>query len=92
MPTAKGPVRARDLRAAIKEQGFENGMVNTLEALLDEYAQTRQHLRTLTTLLDQCIDLQGSLMRIGESTTQAIDALRREQDQGNAIDHGNPGD
>jgi hypothetical protein len=88
MPIARGPVRARDLRANIAEHGYENGVVMTLEALLDEYAQTRQHLRELTALVDKCIDQTSLMVRVGESTTQAIEQIKRDRDQGEGLDHG----
>jgi hypothetical protein len=92
MPIAKGPVRARDLRANIAEHGFENGVVMTLEALLDEHTQDRQHLREMAALLDQCMDHLNRMMTVGTSITQKLDQMKRERDQGDAIDHGDTGD
>jgi len=87
MPTVKGPVRARDLRANIAEHGFENGVVYTLEQLLDEHTQDRQHLREMASLLNQCMDHLNKMMAVGTSITQELDRMKRERDQGDDIDH-----
>ena len=87
MPTVSGPVRARDLRSAIKEMGFEPAVVYILELLLDEHTQDRQHLREMTSLLDQCIDEVSKMVGIGTSITQTIDQLKRDRQRGDEIDH-----
>ena len=87
MPTVNGPVRARDLRSAIKEMGFEPAVVYILELLLDEHTQDRQHLREMASMLDQCIDKVVQMVGVGNSITQQMDQLKRDRDQGDAIDH-----
>ena len=88
MPVAKGPVRARDLRANIAEHGFENGVVYTLEQLLDEHTQDRQHLREMASLLNRCMDQLNKVVAVGSSITQELDQMKRDQSKGDAIDHG----
>lgn len=85
----RGPVRARDLRSNIKELGFEEGVVATLEAMLDEYAQDRQNLRDMAQLLDKCIDEVSKMLSIGSQMQHEMQRIKRERDQGDAIDHGN---
>jgi hypothetical protein len=67
------PVRARDLRANIKELGFEAGIITTLEALLDEFASLRQSMVQMATLQNQLIDVHArfsqALSGIGDKVT-----------------------
>ena len=69
---SKPPVRARDLRSAIKEQGFERGVVTTLEQMLDEHAEMKQHIRELAELTTLCINQVEQMIRIN-SGMQGID-------------------
>lgn len=87
MPTVSRPVRARDLRSAIKTMGFEPAVVYILELLLDEHTQDRQHLRDMATLLDQCIDKVSQMVNVGTSITQQMDQLKRDRQAGDEIDH-----
>ena len=87
MPTVNGPVRARDLRSAIKEMGFEPAVVYILELLLDEHTQDRQHMRELASLVDQCIDQVTKMVGVGSSITQQIDQIKRDRDRGEEIDN-----
>ena len=81
-----GPVRARDLRANIQEFGFETGAVMTLERMLDEHTQDRQHVRELVRMVDQCIDQIGNLAIVGEHMKRGIEQLKRNQKVGDAVD------
>ena len=81
MPTVNGPVRASDLRSAIKEMGFEPAVVYILELLLDEHTQDRQHLREMASMLDQCIDKVMQMVTVGTSITQQMDQLKRDRQQ-----------
>ena len=83
-----GPVRARDLRSAVAELGFEMGVVTTLERLLDEYATHRQQLRELTQLVDRCIDEVSKMVSVGSSMREQIDRLKRERDLSEDITDG----
>lgn len=85
----RGPVRARDLRANIKELGFENGVITTLEAMIDEHTQDRQSMREMAQLLDQCIDQVTNMINVGGEMQKKMIELKRERDQGDAVDHGN---
>lgn len=77
----RGPVRARDLRSNITEWGFERGVVITIERMLDEYAQDRQHLRQMSEMLDQCITLCSQMADVGNSLSIKMDQMKREREQ-----------
>jgi 2-hydroxy-3-keto-5-methylthiopentenyl-1-phosphate phosphatase len=85
MPQIKGPVRARDLRANVKDYGFEQGVLTTLEHMLDEHVSLRQHMRELTDLVSRCVDEVEKMVHIGDSMQTAIEQIKRER-QGE--DHG----
>jgi hypothetical protein len=84
----RGPVRARDLRANIREAGFENGVVATIEHLLEEFAQYRQHMREMTDLLATCVDQVGLMVDAGQAMTKRLDQIKRDQTKGDEISHG----
>lgn len=86
---ARGPVRARDLRANIKELGFEQGVVTTLELMLDEHAQDRQHIREMASLLDRCIDEVTKMIGVGEAMKKNMEQIKRDRDRGDEIEHTN---
>lgn len=81
-----GPVRARDLRANVKELGFEQGVMTTLELLLDEYSTHRQHMRELTQLVDKCIDQLGVLLSAAHGLKLQLQELKRTKEQGDEFD------
>lgn len=84
---ARGPVRARDLRTNIKELGFEQGVVTTLELMLDEHTQDRQHIREMADLLDKCIDRVADMTSIGDAIKRQIEQMKRDRDAGDEIDN-----
>ncbi|HEY4385340.1 MAG TPA: hypothetical protein VGN34_12850 [Ktedonobacteraceae bacterium] len=77
------PVRARDLRTNIKEYGFEKGVVQTMEQLLDEFAAHRQYLAELREIVDKTIDQMNVFVKLGEGLQTRVDELKRLQ-QGDA--------
>ena len=79
-------IRARDLRANIKEQGFERGVVTTLERMMDEMAEMRQHIRQMAELLDQTINEIEKLANIGGQMHKVIEQMVRDRTQGD--EHG----
>jgi hypothetical protein len=64
--------------------GFEKGVVHTLELLLDEYAQTRQHMRELTELVQLCINQIDNFVNIGQGMQRKLDQIARDKEQGEA--------
>lgn len=79
-------IRARDLRANIKEQGFERGVVATLEVMMDEMAELRQHMRQAVELVDQCIEQIDKLANVGDQMRNVLQQMRRDRQQGD--EHG----
>jgi len=71
------------LRSNIRELGYEQGVVATIEAFLDEFAQYRQDQRQMVELLDECVNLVQKMMHVGDGITRQIDELKRVQEQGN---------
>ncbi|HEY4383565.1 MAG TPA: hypothetical protein VGN34_03685 [Ktedonobacteraceae bacterium] len=84
----RGPVRARDLRANIKALGFDQGVVITLEALLDEFASYRQNMRDMADLLSMCINQVETMVAVGTGMQNNLKEIIHKLDQGDAIDHG----
>ena len=79
--------RARDLRTNIKEMGFERGVVETLERMLDEMAEMRQHTRQLVGLVDACIQEIEKMVTIGGKMHETVQQMIR--DRMNGDEHGN---
>ncbi len=77
MPDITGPVRARDLRANIKELGFETGVVKTLELMLEEHSHMRYQLHQLTTLVDACIDQVSNMVSVGAHLRTQLEDMKR---------------
>ena len=75
-------IRARDLRANIKDHGFEQGVVMTLERALDEMAEIRQHTRELTDMVARCVDTIGVLTQAGDGLKRMIEEMQRVHQQG----------
>lgn len=73
----KGPVRARDLRANIKDYGFEQGVVVTFEAFLDEFTQYRQHQRDVVEMLELCSKNIERFLDISSGMQEQLDTMRR---------------
>ena len=72
------PVRARDLRSNIKELGFEQGVVATLETMLEEHSHMKQLVRDMAGLLDRCIDEVVKMTQVGESMKDRVEQLKRD--------------
>jgi hypothetical protein len=79
------PIRARDLQVNIREHGFERGVVVTLNALLDEFAEHRQHMRELTELLVTCVDQVGSMIQAGTLMRDALEQIKRDRTTGESL-------
>lgn len=82
-----GPVRARDLRVAIREMGFERGVTHTLERLLDEFAAMRSTQRSHVELTDQLVNNVTTFLHIGVTMRDQIDALKRSRDSTDEVNH-----
>lgn len=88
-PSIRGaPVRARDLRVNIRELGFEQGVMHTLELLLDEFAAHRENMREVVELIQIMSNNIEKMVHVGERAKVQIEELKRRGDQGDAISHG----
>jgi len=76
-----GMFRARDVRANIKELGFEKGAELSLTLVADEMAGIRQSITELTNMVNQCIDLISNMTTINGEMAQQIDRMKRNEDQ-----------
>jgi len=76
------PVRARDLRTNIKDYGFEKGVVATIEAMLEEQGEMRQHLREAVEMLAMFTDRLSDLHLIANGMQNKMDQMRQEQEHG----------
>jgi hypothetical protein len=74
-------INARDVRTYIQELGFEKGVVQSLERLLDELVEWRQNMRQLTDLTSRCIDEVEKLIAVGDSMKRTIEQIRRDRQQ-----------
>ena len=75
-------IKARDVRTYIQELGFEKGVVQSLERILDSMAEIRQHAIELTDLASRCVDELGKLNQINDGMKRTIDEIRRIRQQG----------
>ena len=82
-------IRARDLRDNVKTYGFERGMHITLEAILEERVQEREHMRELTALVAQCIDQVANMVQVGDAMKSKLEDVKRIIKQGEDHGHGN---
>lgn len=82
------PIRARDLRDNVKVYGFERGMLITLEAILDERVQEREHIRELTDLVARCIDQVERMINVGDAMSHKMQDIERIRQQGDQHDPG----
>lgn len=70
-------VRARDVRSAVKDMGFEKGIVWILEQALEEFAEYRQHIKQVVELQQQMIDNLERLQHVGVSMQHHIARINR---------------
>jgi len=75
-------VKARDLRDNIQMYGFEKGIVATLELLLDEHAELRQHMKEAADLIGQLVEATDRLNVINGGITRILDMMQRDREGG----------
>lgn len=71
------PIRARDLRANIKQYGFERGVVITLELLLDEWAGMRQQMQEMASIQSATIDQLQIMVGNAEGIARRVSTLQQ---------------
>ena len=75
------PFRARDVRANIKELGFEKGMEMSLTLMADEQVGIRQAISNLAEMQQQMITLLEQMTTVNGAIAQKMDTMKREEDQ-----------
>ena len=79
-------IKARDLRANIKEMGFERGVVHTLELALEEQNSMHAYLQEVANLVVRCVDGLERLNAVGDGMKREIDRIKRVHQQGEEFD------
>lgn len=79
-------VRARDLRVAIKDMGFERGVVHVLELMLEEQGEMRQTLRMFGEVCEGCVGQVEKMVQIGTGMQHIIDDIKRITEHGDVDD------
>jgi hypothetical protein len=74
-------MKARDLRVAVKDMGFERGMMHTLELTLEELNELKQHQMQLVELVDMCIKQVDVMVQFGDAMKSALEELKRVANQ-----------
>jgi hypothetical protein len=73
------PIRARDLRVNIAEQGFERGVVHTLELALEDLNALRSNMRDATELMQVMSDNLEGFLKISSGLNDKLNELRRNR-------------
>jgi hypothetical protein len=81
------PIRARDVRVTIQEQGFEKGIVTILERMCDERSGDRQTMREMAEVLRQCIDNVDKMVNVGENMKVKLQEVERREQQYREVSH-----
>jgi hypothetical protein len=85
MPIQRQAFRARDVRANIKELGFEKGIELSLTLLADEMAGFRQSMKDMTELQSMMIDRFTDMTQVNGAMAQKISEMRRQEDQFDSV-------
>ena len=70
-------VRARDLRANIKELGFEKGVTVTLELLLEDFNSQRNTLNEAIAIISRLVDSFDEVMAVATHFKTQLEEARR---------------
>jgi P2-related tail formation protein len=79
-------IKARDLRVAIKDQGFEQAVVHTLELVIEQNAEARRNMQTLSEVVEGCVRQIEMMIKIGTGMREIIQDLQRITRQGDTDD------
>jgi hypothetical protein len=74
-------VKARDLRVNIAAQGFERGVVHTLELALEDLSALRANLRDATEVIQLMADNVEQFLKISEGLRTQLEMVRRRPQQ-----------
>jgi hypothetical protein len=76
-----GLFRARDVRANIRELGFEKGAELSLTLLADELVGIRQTSTELTKMVEQLVGIVSNMTMVNGSMAQQLDTMKRREEQ-----------
>lgn len=85
MPIQRQAFRARDVRANIKELGFEKGIELSLTLLADEMAGMRQQTKEMFDLQSMLIDRFSEITLITGAMAQKVNEMKRQEDQFDSV-------
>lgn len=85
MPVQRQAFRARDVRANIKEMGFEKGIELSLTLLADEMTGFRQSMKEMSELQSMMIDRLTDTMQISGAMATKISEMQRTEDQFDSV-------
>ena len=77
------PLRARDLRANIKELGFDKGVVMTLELMLDEWVGVREQIREMSELQLTICKVVENMTVVADGIANQMNAIKNKEEQFN---------
>lgn len=80
-PKGSALFRARDVRANIKEMGFEKGTELSLTIMADEMTGMRQVITELTSTVQQCINLLSIMTQVNGAMATKINNMSRSEQQ-----------
>ena len=70
-------IRARDVRTNIAANGFERGVVITLEAMCEDISALRTNLRDSAEVMSNVVDQLDRFLHISSTLQNKIHALER---------------
>lgn len=85
MAISRQAFRARDVRANIKELGFEKGIELSLTILADEMTGFRQSMKDMSELQSMMIDRLTEIIQISGAMGEKIHEMSRREDQFDSV-------
>lgn len=85
MPIQRQAFRARDIRANIRELGFERGIELSLTLLADEMVGVRQSMKEMAELQSMMTDRLTDMTQISGAMATKISEMRRLDDQFDSV-------
>lgn len=86
------PIRARDVRSAVKELGFERGVIHVLELICEERAGDRQTMREIVEMMGQVVNNIDRMVQVGDAMGVQIQEIKRRDEQFRNTDQLPPSD
>lgn len=79
--------RARDVRADIKEMGFEKGIERAVTMIADEQSGVRDSLANMAKMLDHVVDTLTDMVKINGAMAEQMDLMKRNKEQEESSGH-----